>query len=91
MNCKNCARPFVSDRTPMAEAGYCLFCRPAIEVVCARCGEACPGAFDGQEKCARCRSARLGEQQYEDKQRAQFLAWQAAGGEFPVIELREIP
>jgi hypothetical protein len=41
-------------------------------VVCSRCGTDCPGAYDGQQKCSACRDARLGEQQYEDKQRVLY-------------------
>lgn len=68
--CRECGRDFVSDRTPMAEAGVCLFCRPSIQVTCRRCTTACPGAYDGQELCPGCRATPLGMQQYEDKQRA---------------------
>jgi hypothetical protein len=65
-----CSRGFVSDATPMAAMGYCLFCRPSIKVRCARCDRVCPGACDGQCWCAACRAVPLGLQQYEDKQRA---------------------
>lgn len=79
MTCRQCQRDFVTDRTPMAEAGICMWCRPGIRVVCSRCGADCPGAYDGQCKCASCRDARLGEQQYEDKQRALYARLQAEG------------
>jgi len=72
MICVHCQYDFVSDQTPMAADGYCLFCRPAIGVVCARCGAPCPGAFDGQKRCLECRSAQLGEQQYEDEQQTRY-------------------
>ena len=70
LECQGCERVFVSDGTPLGEAGFCLFCRNGVPTVCSRCGTSCIGRFDGLELCPECRSGRLGEQQYEDKQRA---------------------
>lgn len=74
--CRRCESTYVSDSTPMGKAGHCMMCRPFIEVTCDRCGAACPGAYDGQRKCAGCRSVPLGLQQYEDKQAAAIAAQQ---------------
>jgi hypothetical protein len=72
MICRECQRAFASDRTPMAEASICMWCRPSVEVVCSRCEAACPGAYDGLLRCLTCRAGQLGTQQYEDKQRALY-------------------
>lgn len=49
--CAVCSRTFVSDRTPMAERGFCMLCRPTVVVSCEYCGDRCPGRYDGQECC----------------------------------------
>jgi len=72
VTCQRCGGATVNDRTPMGAAGICLWCRPGVSVTCSRCRIDCPGAFDGLMRCPACRAGRLGEQQYEDKQRAQF-------------------
>jgi len=72
VTCRRCGGASVNDHTPMGDAGICLWCRPGVAVVCSRCGADCPGAFDGLMRCPACRAGWLGEQQYEDKQRAQF-------------------
>jgi YspA, cpYpsA-related SLOG family len=56
--CRRCENSFVSDRTPMAVAGFCMMCRPHVTVSCIHCGAECPGAFDGQQACTACRSER---------------------------------
>lgn len=74
MTCTVCGREFVNNHTPMSAAGVCLFCRPSVSVRCSRCGLDCPGAFDGLMRCPTCRAGRLGERQYEDRQRARYAA-----------------
>lgn len=49
--CKRCKRVFVSDRSGMAESGFCMLCRPFITATCRFCGERCPGRYDGDEVC----------------------------------------
>lgn len=78
-HCLLCESSYVSDRTPMGEAGYCMMCRPRVEVTCDRCSAVCPGAYDGDRKCATCRLVPLGVQQYEDK-----LAAAQAISELPI-------
>ena len=41
----------MSDRSPMAEAGFCMLCRSTVMVSCEHCGARCPGRYDGQECC----------------------------------------
>ncbi len=60
MTCVACGRSFVSDRTPLAVEGYCLFCREGVPVSCSFCGESCVGKPDGQKWCQRCRAVPLG-------------------------------
>lgn len=50
--CVRCRREFVSDRSLMAEAGFCMLCRPSITVSCRFCEQRCPGRYDGDECCA---------------------------------------
>lgn len=76
--CRRCRREFPSDRTPLGVAGFCMLCRPFIEVTCDRCGADCLGAYDGLQQCADCRAVPLGVQQYEDKQTAAIAAQQRA-------------
>jgi hypothetical protein len=49
--CERCQREFVSDRTSMAEMGFCMLCRPHIQVSCVYCGGRCAGRYDGQAVC----------------------------------------
>ena len=49
--CARCRREFMSDRSPMAEAGFCMLCRPTVVVSCVYCGVRCSGRYDGQECC----------------------------------------
>ncbi len=79
VNCARCERIFVSDRTPMALDGLCMMCRPLVEVECSRCRDRCPGSYDGLKCCPSCRAGRLGEQQYEDKQRALYADLMSRG------------
>lgn len=72
MTCRECGRTFISDNTPMARSGVCLFCRPAVEVTCSRCQQPCPGAYDGLTRCPACRDTPLGQQRYEDRQRTRY-------------------
>jgi len=51
VGCRRCHRVFVSDRSHMAAAGFCMMCRPFITVACRFCGERCPGRYDGDECC----------------------------------------
>jgi DNA-directed RNA polymerase subunit RPC12/RpoP len=62
--CARCRREFMSDRSPMAEAGFCMLCRPHVRVSCRYCGERCRGRHDGQEVCQKHR-----EMSYEELQR----------------------
>lgn len=49
--CTRCRRVFVSDRSHMAESGFCLLCRPFVMVSCRFCGARCPGRYDGDACC----------------------------------------
>jgi hypothetical protein len=57
VTCRTCERVFISDASPMADMGYCLMCRAAVEVTCSECGRSCNGAPDGATKCLDCRNA----------------------------------
>jgi hypothetical protein len=72
MICRECQQVSTSDHTPMAEISVCMWCRPEVEVVCARCEARCPGTHDGMLRCPACRAGQLGAQQYEDKQRTLY-------------------
>jgi hypothetical protein len=50
-HCTRRGRVFVSDRSHMAESGFCLLCRPFITVSCRFCGARCPGRYDGDARC----------------------------------------
>ena len=58
MNCQVCQRAFVSDKTPTAERGICMLCRPQVQVSCVYCGVECPGCHDGLEICQEHREMR---------------------------------
>jgi hypothetical protein len=49
--CGRCRRVFVSDRSHLAERGFCMMCRPFVMVTCRYCAESCPGRYDGDACC----------------------------------------
>ena len=49
--CTRCRREFVSDRSHLAEAGFCMLCRQSVMVTCRLCGERCRGRYDGDTVC----------------------------------------
>lgn len=49
--CARCKREFMSDRSHLAEAGFCMLCRPSVMVTCRFCGERCRGRYDGDTVC----------------------------------------
>lgn len=49
--CRGCRREFASNKTPMAEQGVCMMCRPRFTVFCVYCAVRCPGAYDGLMLC----------------------------------------
>jgi hypothetical protein len=60
VTCRTCGRAYVSDNTPLAREGYCLFCRAGVPTTCVVCGADCEGKPDGQRWCQRCRDVPLG-------------------------------